>query len=1251
MARLDDVRAFPVLAGTLSHSHLPLRKGAVIGLIALGDQGHQGLLKAFEDQEREIQELALAVVVARDLYSTLKPGSPAFSPDLSCYALSALAPEIRYAAARVIELRSDRDRLESFAAELVGPVVPQKQSERKNWPSEEESKALLWSLVRMLASTRAEDRYRAAQVVALRGQPKAYWREIKLLPGPIQTDTVPMVPATGYESENRYGRDEGWMRRLLGEGRRYKLAERLRNRWTPEVTNVTPINPSSGEQEIVEKLSTGGNEEELNRLVFGTYVGLLRDTSSPGSDSKEAHRVRRDALTQIRGLFEQQAVDLESALAVYRRALHDPNYVVRKAALDALISAYGEPTQTNAKLEAYSLGLQAPGNVAKFALDALINMVVSEQTDVVVKRNAKTLAIDALNASLAEVRMYALTVLPKIYSAEETLELSILALQSLYPDVRFAVVDQLADSTDARVEGALVRALESDHEALCLKAANVLAARGDTRTVDVLARLIRSQDTSLVHQAEQAVLALGCPVNKNKLDAEHLDQRAKSAAAVLLSYLNHAEQDNIVVRQRVLGLLGRIGHRSADGAFLELIKDEQTQVVLKRAAFQSLLVMSLLPQMVEDPSTKSKAESKTKRKRYNEAQLLEYIKASIVSFDPDIRKACADVLADVDDQAAEGLLLSLVADRDELVRVAACTSLVTRVEHVEAASLEPLLKLSKQGKRELVLPVAEGLALRQNKESFIPLMLLLKAGLPEEKERALRALGALGDTRAVPDLLQMLSEEQIDAFDELVPFVLEALVRLLAVVDLEQRSDLEQLIDHHLLNGDFDSQKGILLGFRHAADTWSRVRLEKIASDSSMDDDIILYAISLLQELNSKESVPVLVLLLKDRRRRKRKAAQQALKEIHSDNLSLAYMPALDVVHTDIRLPAIQYLARFGDPETLLPRFEQIHNDEIRVQLRRGLARRKLESNRYTSILLQMLKSEAVLSRIEAAWLLSSMQIAEGDTQVFQTQMADALLEAILKASQPAQQSEDKSTQKLEARAWQAALWAFCNTSGVFVPEVFSDSQKTKVKNIYDMSCKALADAQLPEYLKVQVVEFVSEQRISKLLSAASDTDLALNAMLLGVKDTDRTTRAASMFAAARVDSAKLGQNLMNDVIMPDVAVASIDGLLPKQLEKLMQTPKTKPATLTHLLRDSDLQVLEAQLNKNQDLQKRKTAISILGRKGTDEAEALLLTVFEDESESVEVKKLAYAALKRSKRLRLKAEKSFDRQNVQQEMV
>ena len=1106
-------------------------------------------------------------------------------------------------AARVIDLRHERNLLEDFAAQLVGPIVPQKQSEKKDWPEEGEAKALLWTLVRMLASPRSEDRYRAAHVVSLRGQSKAYWREIKRLPGPTQADASD-VPATGYETEDRYGRDDGWMRRLLGEGRRYKLAKRLSEKWGTEPSNVTSIHSASEKAPKSNNVSKPDGEE-LTRLVFGTYVGLLRDTSSTNQDSKEGHRVRRDALTQIRALLESGHIDLEAALAVYRRAIHDPSHIVRKVAMDALLSAYSDSNS----LEPYRLGLQGPANVARYSLDELVTMATAGEVSSDIAEAASKLALDALNVSLSDVRMYALTqALPKLYSGAQTSELSILALESLYPDIRFAVLDQLRDSTESRVQDALAKALESDHEALRLKAAHILASRGDTRTADVLVGLFQSDDHNIISQAEEAVMALGCPTRPDQLSSETLDMRAQAAAGILLA---RAELEESVDRKRLLGLLGRVGHRSADPFILEELKREDENA-FRKAAFEALLNMALIPQV---PKKGTKA---AKRRRYHEEQLLDYIKASAISFDADIRKACAEVLADIDDQRAEALLLSLVADRDESVRVTACRSLVIRVEHVEQASLEPLLQLSRQGKRELVLPVAEGLAFRQSKESFIPLMLLLKAGLPEEKERALKSLGVLGDVRAVPDLVQMLEPETIELFEDLVPTILEALVRLLVVVDVEQRADLEQLINHHLHNGTLDSRKGILLGLRHAADTWSRVRLQSVAVDVNADEQLVLYAIELLRELKSTESADVLTTILKSERRRRRKAAQKALVEIFEDNLSLAYMPSLDVSHSDIRLPAIQYLARHGDPEILLKRFEQIHNENIRTQLRRGLARRELDTASCLPIMLSMLTSDSTYARIEAAWLLCCLESAMG------AQLVEALLDAAIKAKQNV---ESKSNEhELEFEALRASLWALGQLS--ITDDIEFDGAKLDV--VYSSSCSFLDSPDTPAELKVQILEFISLGWVRT--RASSSAQLAETSMLSRLSDVQRSTRVATMFAYSRLQANKLTQALAQKTIMPDLAIASVDTAMSSEVETMLKTPKTQAATLTHLLKQQSNELLEVQLGKDQPFETRRTAILLLGRKGGEQAESLLTAILEDSSESVELKKLAYAALKRAKR-------------------
>src|SRR5690606_34337767 len=115
-----------------------------------------------------------------------------------------------------------------------------------------------------------------------------------------------------------------------------------------------------------------------------------------------------------------------------------------------------------------------------------------------------------------------------------------------------------------------------------------------------------------------------------------------------------------------------------------------------------------------------------------------------------LRLEVARALRDVDDNAgAEALLARLVEDRDEAVRVAACETLAFRAEHVAGATIEVLARTLRAGRRELVLPAAFGMAARGRPEAFQALLLVLKAGEGAERERAVLALGMLGDRRAI----------------------------------------------------------------------------------------------------------------------------------------------------------------------------------------------------------------------------------------------------------------------------------------------------------------------------------------------------------------------------------------------------------------------------------------------------------------------------------------------------------------------
>ncbi|HEY0096068.1 MAG TPA: HEAT repeat domain-containing protein, partial [Archangium sp.] len=164
LSRLGDTRALPVLTGNLRHEHEPIRLGAILSFAALGPEGDSGLLHGLEDRAREVQETVFAIVLARDLRASRR-GEP---PDLLTSALSSARPEVRYAAARALELRTETEASHAHLVEVLQPPRPEKAGDMKDWPTEAERARSMVGLAEALASDVPEQRYAAAQVLQLR---------------------------------------------------------------------------------------------------------------------------------------------------------------------------------------------------------------------------------------------------------------------------------------------------------------------------------------------------------------------------------------------------------------------------------------------------------------------------------------------------------------------------------------------------------------------------------------------------------------------------------------------------------------------------------------------------------------------------------------------------------------------------------------------------------------------------------------------------------------------------------------------------------------------------------------------------------------------------------------------------------------------------------------------------------------------------------------------------------------------------
>ncbi|HSR99484.1 MAG TPA: HEAT repeat domain-containing protein, partial [Kofleriaceae bacterium] len=491
LAKLGDLRALPVLAGTQRHDHRPLRIGAIVGFVALGPDGVRGLRQGLEDRDREIAELAFAVIVARDAALA----AAGIAPDLLVDAMSSPSPEIRFAAARLVERRATGDALDPDAiGELVGPRKPDKASAMRDWPAPARRAALLQVLADAIASDEPGRRYAATQVLALRTQPLTFWREAARLAGP---GAAAPSPHTSWSLEARVAGRGGWLRRLVG-GRRDPEAS--------ELENLAGVFLRAGRP-------TDGNTASAQRLVFGVYAGLVRQAPARG-EADETHRVRRDAIARLVELAREDAVGPDAVLPVLAHAVGDPHHLVRQAAMGALRSLY--PIGALAPLQ---MAIGAAADLGRAAIDELVGLAATGDD------RARTLIRAALDADDADVRAHAALRLPRLYPVG-SVEPQLLAAQSRHADVRLAAITQLAAALElerapddagagaasgasgasgaaAAILEALVAALGSEHADLRLRAAVALARRGHPLGIEVLGGFLRSED-----HAEEALAAL-----------------------------------------------------------------------------------------------------------------------------------------------------------------------------------------------------------------------------------------------------------------------------------------------------------------------------------------------------------------------------------------------------------------------------------------------------------------------------------------------------------------------------------------------------------------------------------------------------------------------------------------------------------------------------------------------------------------------------------------------------------------------
>lgn len=1193
LSRLGDARAVPVLSGTLRHEHRPIRMGAILSLVTLGPDGVRGILQGLDDSDREIQDLVFAVIVARDV-ALARAGH---TPDLLLSALSSAHPEIRFAAARTLERRGDAggEAVHGLAQDLVGPRRPDRASDMKKWPDADERNALLNVVIGALASDDPGQRYAAVRVLALRSQPEAYWRESKRLRGPSAEGGA--SPFTSWDDESLQPRKRGWIRSLFtrasgkppGSGTERAL-QVLKYAGGPNPRAVPPL-----------EAHTGLSDPELARLVFGTYAGLVRQAPAPGH-SDETHRIRRDSigrLAVLAGTDEGLSVGRDAAVPILRRALSDPHHLVRKAGMAALGELYGEQS-----LVPLALALESDAaDIGRQALDQLVARAESDD-------QARTQALEAVDAANREVRAYAVTSIQRLFE-KGSLEPWLVALESRFADVRLTVVDRLVDANDERVEVALQKAMESDHEDLRLKAAVALSRRGSTRTLDVLSGFLRQEDFKQVAKVHAALVSLA---HARSLDEDARTTAAAAAAKVVAGRMED-DPDKTADRNALIKTLARIGSEAGDPILLEFLRGDD--VALAKTAFGALV------QIARDPAALPEEKGAIKRTRYREALALRYLQAAAVSEDVELRTQVTALARDVDDPAAQTLLETLAKDRDESVRVAATESLVFRAEYLEGASIEPLARLLREGRRELVLPAAWGLASRARPESFQALMLVFKAGESQERERAVLGLGRLADRRALEELYVLVDEtaEIPDEDRALAGHAAEALGNTLAppaanggpsepLTD-EDRTTVREIVERLARQGDQSLRTHAIAGLRRAGDDRSRAVLEGIAADQLDYSNLRRWAIEQVGELQNPDSESVMGHLLNDAEASLRKAARDALGKIFPDDRTRVSFLALASSHTDMSEWAATYLAQKGDPDSLVSQLASIEQAGVRARLRRGLVRRGACP---VDAVRSLLASDKAGPRSEGAWLAGAKR---------ETSLADDVVKAATATAKQWRHAFDAGKRGADLQplnqALRATLWAAATTSG----------------DVSKLARAELPGADLPVGSR--------ELLVRALGTHGTDKDSTLLAELLS--DPTARVRAAAAAALAAVAPKKAAKTLL-DLSAADPASlgTAVEAAIAEGLPELLKTAAGRSLAMRVLVGQHNASPLVEAALRGKGSGVREAAIVALGREAGADGETALQSILDNKDEAEDIRKLAFKSMRRLQR-RMARRERIEEQN------
>lgn len=457
--------------------------------------------------------------------------------------------------------------------------------------------------------------------------------------------------------------------------------------------------------------------EELSRVVLGAYAGLSRMVAGPLEV-----RVRQTAIARLTAIGKADAAKAEAARAILLLSLGDPAQPVRKLSFDSL-AALGMPA-AELGAEALAVGQRDVGVLGLTLLSGdkgqpaarkkVLEQVLLNNTDGLEEEAGKLLAEiagwEATHAAALEAR------------SQAARERAVAGLAALY-------------EKEEGARKALRGALGSRYEHVRQGAAVELSGKKDAAAFDALSGMLRGPAQ---RAAIDALVRLGDP----RAPAALLDRLADDPAG-------DAQVDVI------LGAVGGFRLPEVVDRLLPQLADKKR----RRAVFGALWTISGYDQPIADPEDdRPDVSGKILHPRRDDV-LATVADALYRLGDAEGIQKALPALRWARGSAADAALAPLCASPRDDVRNAAVEAAGFRLRK-RGGPAAPILSALEHKDPVTQFAAAEALALAGRADGIRVLLTSIDL-VPEldQRRRAVRALGHLGDARALDTLLRLAGEE------------------------------------------------------------------------------------------------------------------------------------------------------------------------------------------------------------------------------------------------------------------------------------------------------------------------------------------------------------------------------------------------------------------------------------------------------------------------------------------------------------